>query len=210
MDFKSRLEEVETKAKLMFKERFIGLAEACKAFNCRTPKGNELSVFCSFLIKESQLEMRAKEGSNLFTVPRAMTVDELCSAVPNHYKFGGGLGRDIVTLKKKIITPGRYLVNREPTHLSFDGLMMREGEMRRVFKPRPELARMVYIETLCCLLGKIQLIAENICTTCCEEVAIGRYGKMNVSFLKENKKATVIDVWSNRMPVPNIYPIERA
>lgn len=210
MDFKLRLDEVEIKARSIFKERFIGLAEACKAFNCRTPKGKELSVFCSFLIKESQLEMRAKEGSILFTVPKAMTVDELCSAVPNHYRFGGSLGRDIVTLKKKVVMPGRYLANREPTHLSFDGLMMREGEMKKVFKPRPELARIVYIETICCLLGKIQLIAEDICTTCSEEVSIGMYGKKNVSFLKENRKATVIDVWSNRMPAPNIYPIERA
>ena len=208
MNSKLKLKELEAKAKEIFGENFISLSEACVVFN-KTLSRKELSIFCSFSKSEDQLKQYAKNGFCLITVPKRMTVEEICSMVPGLFIFSIG-GSELFKLKNKIIEPGRYLIKREPTSISFDGLMMREGEMKCMFPKNPELAVVICAYALCHLLGRRKLLVERICIICREEIISRIYGrKMHVRFQKKADTAIKIEMQINQMLIPNFLQIEK-
>ncbi len=202
-----RLKGAEEKAKEIFGENFISLAESCTAFG-KTLSEKELGVFCSFSINEESLRQHAKDGFCLMAVPKRMTLKEICSSVPGFCAFGI-YGKEMATLNSKVINPGWYLIRKEPKSISFDGLMMREGEMACLFPKNPEVALVAYAYVLCHLLGKRKLLIERICIICREEIQSKIYGKLHVSFQKKPDMAIEIGTRTNQMSIPNFLPVQK-
>ena len=205
MNCKLKLKELEEKAREIFKEDFIGLVEACAVFG-KTLKDSELGNFCSFSMKEDLLKSYAKDGFCLFTVPKRMTVEEICLMAPKLFVFNLS-DREIFSLKKEIIKPGYYLVKKEPRRLSSGGLMMRE--MGMVVEQNPKLSEAMYIYALCHLAGRRRTLIEKICILCREEVE-RRCGKARLCFQKDLNSAIRIGAWLNQLSLPNVLPIKRA
>jgi len=194
------------KAREIFGENFISLSEACAVLG-KTLSRKELNIFCSFSKSEEELRKSAKDGFCLITVPKRMTVKEICLLVPGLFIFGEG--REIIALKNKVIRPGRYLIKNEPIDLSFNQLMMKEEKIGRKPLKDPELVEVIFAYALCYLLGKRKMLIERICIICHEEIQSRMYGKKHVYFQKKPETAFKIGIWINQMPIPNFLQIER-
>lgn len=206
MNYSKRLNDFEMKAKEIFGENFISLSEACAVLG-KTLSRKELGLFCSFSMSEDELGKYAKKGFCLMTVPKRMTVGEICLLVPGLFIFGEG--REIIALKNKKINPGRYLIKKEPIDLSFNQLMMKEEKIGRKPLKDPELGEVIFAYALCYLLGKRKMLIERICIICQEEIESRMYGKKHVYFQKEPETAFKIGIWINPMLIPNFLQIER-
>lgn len=206
MNYSKRLNDFEVKVKEIFGENFIGLSEACAVLG-KTLSKKELNLFCSFSKSEDWLRQYAKDGFCLITVPKRMTIGEICLLVPGLFIFGEG--REIIALKNKVIRPGRYLIKKEPIDLSFNRLMMKEEKIGRKPLKDPELVEVIFAYALCYLLGKRKMLIERICIICHEEIESRMYGKKHVYFQKKPETAFKIGIWINQMPIPNFLQIER-
>jgi len=207
MNSRLKLEELEAKAREMFGENFIDLAESCAIFNKgKALKENELGGFCSFSMNEQQLKVYAKDGFALLTIPKRITVEEICSLVPDLFIFNLNI-RETISLKREIVSPGRYLVKKEPRHFSSGTMLMREEGM--ILEHNPRLAEVICAYALCHLAGKRKVLIERICILCREEVS-RRYGKARLCFKKDPGSAINIGVWQSQISMPNVLPIKRA
>ncbi len=205
MNSRLKVKEAEEKAKIIFGGNFIGLFEACAVLG-RNLKEKELNSFASFSLNEEELKRYAAENFILLTVPVRMTVEEIFAVAPKLFIFNLS-DREIISLKKEIIKPGRYLVKKEPKRLSFNGLMMREMGMRP--DENPKLAEAMYVYALTYLAGKRRMLIEKICILCREEVE-RRFGKTHLCFQKDVDTAIKIGAWPSQIPNPSIFPIKRA
>lgn len=207
MNFKLKLKAIEKRAREIFGENFISLGETEAVFG-KTLSEKELSSFCSFSISDEELRRYEKDGFRLIAVPQKMTLKEICSAAPGLCVFGI-YGREMVALSNRSISPGWYLIRNEPKSISFNGLVMREGEMASLFPKNPEVVLMAYAYVLCHLLGKRKFLIERICIICREEVQSKMYGKLHISFQKKPDAVIQIGIRTNQMSIPNFLPTQK-
>lgn len=208
MNVRYKVKELERKARGMFEGNFIGLSEACAVLG-KTLKESELANFCSFSVDEDSLKRHAKEGFCLIPFIR-MSIKELCSIAPKLFSINL-TNLETYAFKKEMMKPGWYLVRKQPRYLSFGGIQMQESGM--TFERNPRLAEVMYAFSLCYLVGKRQMLIEQICILCRDEV-MRRGEKMHICF-KTNQdigkdKGIKIEAWRSHMPLPNIFPIKKA
>ncbi len=188
-------------AEKFFKKDFVGLAEACSVFG-KTLKENELPSHCSFS-DENILKKYAEDGYCFITVPQGITVGDVCST----NLFAINLSpQEIVKLKKEVIRPGGYFVRKEPRHVSFGEMNMRDSGF--VFEKNPRLGELMYVYALVNLLGKRKMLIQRICVLCQDEVV--RRGLLTpVCFKKNTGTAIEIGAWRSQMKPMNVMQVKK-
>lgn len=197
----SKLVDVETVAKGIFKSDFVSMAEACEVFD-KPQEENDISKM-SFSTSESSLRRAKEDGFFFFSVPRGIAVKDLISLTGIfHFNLSP---REVVSFKMEILKPGFYLVKKEPRHLSSGGMLMREAGM--TFEPNPRLAEILYYFTLCSLTGRKQMLIHKLCILCKEEVV--RRGNRTPVCVEANDENINIDAWRSNVLMPNVMPVKK-
>ena len=198
-----KFDELEERVKAVYGLNFISLSDSTQAFFGRNFREEELGNLCSFSMGESSLRRYAEEGFIMVTVPCLISVRQICSLVPEMFIFNLG-EHEKYALNKEMIKPGRYLIKKEPRHLSSGAQAMRQMGLR--VEEDPKLIQLMYLCAVCELLNR-KLLIEKVCVVCREEV-IRRYGKTHLCFQRDSGKVVKIGAWPNQIPSFELLPVK--